>query len=370
MQFNPIDLARQLIQFPSVTPRDVGIIDFLCKYLTPYGFVCKKLVFSDVTNLYARFGNNGPNLCFAGHTDVVPVGGEWLTDPFSAVIKDGMLYGRGAADMKAAIAAFIIASLEFTHAYRFDGSISLLITGDEEGEAINGTVKVLEYLKQENEKLSACIVGEPTCSEAFGDIIKHGRRGSINFHLTVKGKQGHVAYPHLADNPIDKMLIILRNLKQLVLDRGNEDFTASNLEITNIKINNLATNVIPAQAEAFFNIRFNNLHNQESLYKLIKEICPDEQLTMSCGSDAFIGAKDPNLINCLNQAVFQVTGLNPSLSTTGGTSDARFIKNYCPVLEFGLLNKTAHHIDEHVAVEDIIKLKDVYLIFLKQYFHR
>jgi succinyl-diaminopimelate desuccinylase len=370
MHKDPISLAQKLISFKSITPLDDGIIDFLINYLSPYGFDCKKLVFEEVTNLYARYGNAGPNFCFAGHTDVVPPGNNWSIDPFAGIIKDGMLYGRGASDMKAAIAAFIIASTEFIQNNSFNGSISFLITGDEEGKAENGTVKVLESLKEQ--KIDACIIGEPTCPEHLGDMIKYGRRGSISFDLIIKGKQGHVAYPDLADNPIDYQLKILNEIKALVLDNGNEDFMPSNLEITDINVNNPIRNVIPAKAEAKFNIRFNNLHNSESLYKLINSIClkysKNYELKSYLSGEAFVNSKDSGLITALQSAISQITGKNAKLSTTGGISDARFIKDYCPVIEFGLVNKTAHHVDEHVFAKDIVKLKEIYLMFLKKYF--
>jgi succinyl-diaminopimelate desuccinylase len=368
MPHDPIVLAQKLIQFPTVTPIDAGIVDYLIGYLKKYGFDCHKLVFEDVTNLYARFGTEGPNICFAGHTDVVPIGNGWSVDPFSAVIKDGKLYGRGASDMKAAVAAFITASVEFIESTSFKGSISFLISGNEEGVADNGTPKVLEYLKDSNQTIDACVVGEPTCSIKFGDIIKYGRRGSISFHLKVKGKQGHVAYPHLADNPIDKLIDILNELKKLKLDEGNEDFDPSNLEIIDVKVGNDTSNIIPGEAEAKFNIRFNDLHNKESLTKLILNICKPHECIVNCSAVAFIGTRKSNFVDNFTKAVFEVTKITPTMSTTGGTSDARFIKDHAPVIEFGLLNKTAHHIDEHVSILDIISLKEVYLTFLKNSF--
>ena len=360
-----VALAQKLIQFPSITPIDAGIIDFLSTYITPHGFICQKLVFEDVTNLYARFGNSGKNFCFAGHTDVVPPGNNWSVDPFAGIIKNNMLYGRGASDMKAAIASFVIASVEFTKNYVFNGSISMLISGDEEGAADNGTPKVLQFLK---DTLDACVVGEPTCPNYLGEMIKYGRRGSINFTLTVQGKQGHVAYPDLADNPINHLINILTQLKALRLDEGTADFTASNLEITDISVGNTITNVIPREAKAKFNVRFNNLHQAESLYRQFKQVCGKHELIYSCGADAFVGNSNSLLVTKMKEAITHVTSIEPILSTTGGTSDARFIKDYCPVIEFGLVNQTAHHVDEHVAIEDIIKLKEIYYEFLKKYF--
>ena len=372
MNQDPLILAQRLIKFPSITPIDAGIIDFLISYLKPYGFECSKLVFEDVTNLYARFGSSGPNFCFAGHTDVVPPGDNWGYDPFAAIIDNGKLYGRGASDMKAAIASFITASLEFIQNNKFEGSISFLISGDEEDIAINGTPKVLKYLKDKKEILDACIVGEPTCPNYLGEMIKYGRRGSINFKLNITGKQGHVAYPEFANNPIDVILKILSALKALDLDLGTENFTASHLEITDITVGNKAGNVIPAEAKADFNIRFNNLHNCASLTILVEEICrkysDNFSLTSNCSAESFVNDKTSHLINNLSDAITQVTSITPILSTTGGTSDARFIKDYCQVIEFGLVNQTAHHKDEHVDCQDIIDLKAIYLTFLKKYF--
>jgi succinyl-diaminopimelate desuccinylase len=370
---DPISLAQKLINFPSITPIDAGIIDFVIEYLTPFGFTCEKLVFEDVTNLYARYGKEEPNFCFAGHTDVVPPGENWLTDPFKAVIKDGMLYGRGASDMKAALAASLTAAIDFIQNNEFKGSVSFLITGDEEGLAKNGTVKVLEYLQSKKESLSACIVGEPTCAKKFGDIIKYGRRGSVSFHLSVIGKQGHVAYPELAINPIDILVKIITALKEYKLDSGNDDFDSSNLEITNLNVGNLAGNVIPGKAEADFNIRFNNLYDSASLESLINEICSKYSnnyiLNTKPSAEAFINPKDSKVITCLKQAIEEILESSPILSTTGGTSDARFIRSFCQVAEFGLINKTAHHVNEHVLCEDIENLKEIYFKFLKNYFN-
>ncbi len=367
-----VSLTKKLISFKSVTPIDDGIVDFLIDYLTPHNFICEKLIFEDVTNLYVRYGKTEPNFCFAGHTDVVPPGDNWSSDPFNAIIKDSMLYGRGTSDMKAAVAAFITASIEFTKKYPFKGSISLLITGDEEAKAENGTIKMLKYLKDHAQQLDACIVGEPTCPQQLGDMIKYGRRGSLSFTLIVTGKQGHVAYPQLAINPIDILLKILTDLKNLELDNGNLDFDPSNLEITDITVGNNISNVIPRQSQATFNIRFNNLHTSEYLQSLVNAVCKkytdSYSLTATLGADVFVNNKHSELINCLQSAISEVTNITPILSTTGGTSDARFIKNHCSVIEFGLVNKTAHHVDEHVAVKDIENLKEIYLVFLKKYF--
>ena len=365
-------LTKKLISFKSITPLDDGLVDFLVNYLTPYQFKCEKLIFEDVTNLYARYKFEEPHFCFAGHTDVVPPGENWSEDPFYATIKDGILYGRGAVDMKSAVAAFIIATIEFIEKYDFKGSISFLITGDEEDKAENGTVKMLDHLKKNGQKLDACIVGEPTCAEKLGDMIKYGRRGSLNFSLKILGKQGHVAYPDLTENPIDILLKILRDLKELKLDKGTDDFIPSNLEITDITVGNHISNVIPGEANAKFNIRFNNLHNHKSLRELINDICKkySKNYMLSCnlGAESFVNYKESSFINYLKSSIEIITGLKPVLSTTGGTSDARFIKNHCQVIEFGLVNKTAHHVDEHVFLEDIDNLKSIYFEFLKRFF--
>ncbi len=373
MEEEVIKLAKKLISFKTITPNDDGIIDFLINYLEPYGFICQKLVFEDVINLYARYGKQSPNFCFAGHTDVVPTGDGWSLNPFEPIIKNGYLYGRGASDMKAALAAQLISVIEFIQNNNFNGSISFLITGDEEAEAKNGTVKVLECLKQQKEAINGCIVGEPTSADQFGDIIKYGRRGSISFELAVHGKQGHVAYPHLAENPIYPLIKILSLLKEHILDYGNKDFIASNLEVTDIYIGNDASNVIPKKAKAKINIRFNNIHTALSLKKWVNNVCrgitSEYDLKITSIADAFVTRKDSTIVKKLKSAVSNVIDFNPQLSTTGGTSDARFIKDFCEVIEFGLLNKTAHHIDEHVLVEDIIKLKNIYKIFLQKYFY-
>jgi succinyl-diaminopimelate desuccinylase len=378
MQHFSIALSEKLINFPSITPADAGIIDFLISILEPIGFKCHKLAFSEenhpeVINLYARYGTSSPNLCFAGHTDVVPVGDlkAWATDPFKATIIDNKLYGRGAVDMKPAVAAFIAAIKEvLENLDGFDGSLSLLITGDEEASAVNGTVKVLKWLKENNEKIDACIVGEPTNPERLGEMIKIGRRGSISYKLTVNGIQGHVAYPHLADNPITKLIDILKLIKQ-PLDKGTKEFQPSNLEITNIDVGNTATNVIPNQANANINIRFNNLHTAESLTSFIKDQCnkitSNYHLEILSLSDSFL-TKDEFLSKIVTEAVKEVTNLTPELSTTGGTSDARFIKNYCPVIECGLINKTAHKVNEHVEVNDIINLSRIYRNAIEKFF--
>jgi len=381
---DPLDLSRALIRCPSVTPDDKGAIGALAEALTNLGFVCHRLRFSesgtpDVDNLYARFGQGSPNFCFAGHTDVVPVGNrdDWSVEPFGAEISDGKLFGRGVVDMKCAIACFVAAASRFIDGYgdNFTGSISLLITGDEEGPAINGTVKALAWMADRGETIDACVVGEPTSGDSLADTIKIGRRGSMNGHLIVYGEQGHVAYPHLADNPVPRLLALLNAIDAHKLDDGTEHFQPSNLEITAMETGNRATNVIPAKAEARFNIRFNNLHSGADLERELRDICdgvagPENTryaLDVSISGEAFL-TPPGSLSTILQMAVTAHTGNTPILSTTGGTSDARFIKDCCPVAELGLRNATAHKVDEHADVSEIEGLADIYQATLNAYF--
>ncbi|HLT76143.1 MAG TPA: succinyl-diaminopimelate desuccinylase [Ferrovibrio sp.] len=385
---DPVTLAQALIRCPSVTPEDRGALGVLEAALTPLGFECRRLRFSapgtpDVDNLYARWGQpgRGRNFCFAGHTDVVPVGDEkaWTVPPFGAEIIDGQLYGRGAADMKSAIAAFVAAVQRFLAARegRLDGCISLLITGDEEGPAINGTVKVLQHLAEQGEKLDACVVGEPTNPFRLGEMMKIGRRGSLTARITVHGMQGHVGYPHLADNPIPRLLDILSALKGRRLDRGNAHFEPSNLEITTIDVGNPANNVIPASAKAVLNIRYNTEQTSEGLKSWIRRCCEavcgrEEngarfELVLEDGAMPFLTEPGP-FVRAMADAVKAGTGREPELSTTGGTSDARFIQAYCPVVEFGLVGQTMHKVDERAAVADIRALSDVYEGMLQRFF--
>lgn len=375
MIIDPIKLSCDLINRPSITPFDAGAIDILINALTGLDFKCNKLQFGDVQNLYARFGTNSPNFCFAGHTDVVPPGDEslWTYPPFQAEINNNYLYGRGAVDMKPAIACFVSAvSQLFQEAGKnLPGSISLMITGDEEGSAVNGTPKILEWLKENGEIIDACLVGEPTNPNHIGEMIKIGRRGSVSFTLTVNGTQGHVAYPLLADNPTHALIKILNKLHTTIIDRGNNFFDPSNLEITSIDVGNNAKNVIPAKAVCQFNIRFNTINTGESLTKWVESICKEFtdkfQLEVYESASPFISTNNP-LSNFLIDAIKTTTNYTPTLSTTGGTSDARFIKDVCPVIEFGLVNKTAHKIDEHVSIEDIQSLTKIYYLTLKNYF--
>ncbi|MEM8986351.1 MAG: succinyl-diaminopimelate desuccinylase [Pseudomonadota bacterium] len=381
---NPAELAQALIQKPSVTPADAGALDTLQIALKTLGFQCHRLPFEEdgaarVDNLYARIGDSAPHFCFAGHTDVVPAGAldEWSVDPFAGTIKDNQLWGRGAADMKSAIAAFAVAAGRHLNGAKTParGSISMLITGDEEGEAINGTKKMLQWLADRGETIDQCVVGEPTNPSALGDMVKVGRRGSLNGWITVRGRQGHVAYPHRADNPIPKLLRKLLLLSEHALDEGYEFFQPSNLEITDIHIGNPAHNVIPERATARFNVRFNPNWTGESLNAWLrarldataKDIDAIYELKTIVSGEAFL--TPPSLfIDNLQDIVERHCGNRPELSTTGGTSDARFIKDYAPVVEFGLVGATMHKVDEHVAVQDIETLADIYTDILKVYF--
>lgn len=374
---SPLDLSRALIRRPSVTPADAGALDVLQTALASLGFRCTRLPFEDIDNLYAEIGEGGPHLCFAGHTDVVPPGdeAEWAAPPFDAIVSEGKLWGRGASDMKAAIAAFASAAARAVKEGKVKGKLSFLITGDEEGKGVNGTVKVLEWLREQNIEIDHCLVGEPSNPDAMGDMIKVGRRGSINCWLTVTGKQGHVAYPDRAKNPIPALMRKLLRLSETPLDEGYERFQPSNLEVTNIHIGNEAHNVIPARATARFNIRFNPNWTGESIEDWLKgQIDPiaketNARYTLDCvvSGEAFL-TTDMTFIGVLSACVEEKTGRKPELSTTGGTSDARFIKDYAPVAEFGLVGATMHQVDEHVAVGDIELLADIYETVIARYF--
>ena len=378
-----LNLAKDLIRFPSVTPKDAGAINFLRNKLEDLGFKCKILEFKDkrskpIKNLYARLGTQKPNLCYAGHTDVVPPGNikDWTTNPFKPTVKNNHLIGRGANDMKSSIACFISAVSKFLKEKpKFSGSISLLITGDEEGFAINGTKKVVDYLKKKRERIDFCIVGEPTNPNKLGEMIKIGRRGSLSGNLQIIGTQGHVAYPQLVNNPINTLVKICKYLKEKKLDKGNKNFQPSNLEFTNIFVDNKAYNVIPANASAQFNIRFNNLHTANSLKKRINKIIGNISKQNGCkykikymtNGEPFL-TKPNKTIYLAKNIIKKITKVNPKFSTTGGTSDARFIRLIAPCLEFGLVNKTMHRIDECVSLSDLKKLTDIYNKFLIEYF--
>ena len=367
---NPLTLAQALIRRASVTPEDDGALDVLAETLVQLGFTCHQLTFADhgppIRNLYARLGTQGPNICFAGHTDVVPPGPSWTVPPFDAVVKDGRLFGRGAADMKGAIACFVAAVARNKPA---NGSVSLLITGDEEGRALDGTVQVLEWLKHRGEIIDACIVGEPTNPTYLGQMMKIGRRGSLNVRLIARGTQGHVAYPHLADNPIPRLLAVLNALTAKPLDEGSAHFQPSNLEITTLDVGNPTTNVIPPEARAGFNIRFNDLHSSASLIEWIYNVCNalggDLEVECEVSGESFITQPGP-LSEALRDAIHSVTGQEPELSTSGGTSDARFIAHYCPVIEFGLVTTSMHKADENVLIADMDGLTKIYQAVLER----
>ena len=380
---NQLQLAKELIRFPSITPEDAGIMKFLEKKLKRLGFKTKTLEFKErgfkpVKNLYARYGNKSPNFCYAGHLDVVPPGNikDWTTNPFRPSIKRGHLIGRGANDMKSSIAAFVSAVSTFlSKNKKFNGSISLLITGDEEGDAVNGTKKVVEFLRKKREKIDFCLVGEPTNPNVLGEMIKIGRRGSLTGKLIIFGLQGHVAYPSRANNPSTTIVNILKELKEIKFDKGTKDFQPTNLEVTKININNTADNVIPATAEATFNIRFNNKHSSNSLKKKLNKIFrkitkkykSKFKIEYRVSGEAFL--TKPNKTTFMIQNIIKtITKLKPKLSTTGGTSDLRFIRTICPGLEFGLVGKTMHKVDEAVSLKDLKRLTKIYEDILKNYF--
>jgi len=379
---NELELAKELIKFPTVTPVDAGVMKFLEKKLKSLGFKTKILEFKEnnskpVKNLYARLGNKGLNFCYAGHLDVVPPGDvkDWTVNPFKPIVKKGHLIGRGANDMKSSIAAFVSAVSKFTNNNSFNGSISLLITGDEEGIAINGTKKVVEYLKRKKEKIDFCLVGEPTNPNKLGEMIKIGRRGSITGRLNIIGTQGHVAYPHRANNPSNTLVKILSALKSIKFDNGTKDFQPTNLEITKINIENTADNVIPGEANATFNIRFNNKHSSNSLKsklnkifnKITKQNKSKFNIEYNVSGEAFL-TKPNSTTFMIRDVIKKITKVNPQLSTTGGTSDARFIRKISPCLEFGLVGKTMHKVDEAVSVSDLKKLTLIYSEILKNFF--
>jgi len=379
MPLDPVELAAALIRKPSVTPKDEGVIAFLAAALEPLGFACHIEEFSEagtapILNLYARRGTSGRNFCFAGHTDVVPPGEpkSWSVDPFAGEVLNGVLYGRGASDMKGAIACFVAAVERFLAAHPgFKESISLLITGDEEAIAINGTKKLLDWAAKRGEKLDLCVVGEPTSAKTLGDMVKIGRRGSLNGFLTVTGIQGHTANPHLADNAAHRLLNMLGALLAERIDRGNERFPPTDLQISTIDIGNPTTNVIPGKARAVFNIRFNDQWTSAKLKDWLKAKLDAAggryELEIQVSGESFL--TPPGLVSdILTRAIAQVTGRTPELSTTGGTSDARFIHHYCPVAEFGLVGQTMHKVDERAPVADLVALTEIYRTALELYF--
>ena len=391
MQIDPVNFAAELIRCPSVTPADAGALDLLEKVLTEIGFTCTRLPFQEpntarVDNLYARLGDAAPHICFAGHTDVVPVGAadNWQKDPFSGEISDDKLWGRGAADMKGAIAAFVAATADYlSQNGKPKGSISLLITGDEEGPSVNGTIKMLDWLSTQQEVIDDCIVGEPTNPETLGEMIKIGRRGSVNTTVTIEGIQGHVAYPHRAANPVPHLVQLLERLITAKLDDGTPHFQPSNLELTGFDVGNAVTNVIPALAQARFNIRYNDIWSRDTITDWINEnlnAAHDALNNAIDGENKFSLTVDINhsgeafltptgtLSELAVSAVEKTLGMTPELSTSGGTSDARFIKDHARVIEFGLVGRTMHKVDEHVRVNDIQSLTKIYQEILSGYF--
>ena len=384
---DPVALAQALIRCPSVTPHENGVLTQVQTWAKALGFSVERPIFTDkntpdIENLYARIGRNGPHLAFAGHTDVVPVGDEkaWNFPPFEGAIKDDKLYGRGAVDMKGGIACFIAAVARYLEKNPLEGSLSLLITNDEEGPGINGTIKLLKWAADKGEKWDATIVGEPTNPNNLGDMIKIGRRGSLSGIITVQGKQGHVGYPRRAANPIDLVIKLCEALKNPVLDKGSENFEPSNLEITTIDTGNTATNVIPQQSVIRFNVRYNDNWTAETLKQEIKKrldsvkpektgsLVPTFKIDWVISPGGVFLTKNEKLVSRLSAAIEAVTGRTPELSTSGGTSDARFIKDYCPVVEFGLVGQTMHMIDECVFISDLEQLTQIYEKFLELFF--
>jgi succinyl-diaminopimelate desuccinylase len=381
MPADPVAIAREFLRCPSVTPAASGAFDYLERILKGAGFAVHRVTFAepdhaDVENLYARIGTASPHLMFAGHCDVVPPGDEaaWTHPPFAGEIADGRLYGRGAVDMKGGIACFLAAALDHVSAGKPNGSISFLITGDEEGDAVNGTVKLIKWAADRGETFDHCILGEPTNPAALGDAIKIGRRGSLSGTLVVAGKQGHVAFPHLADNPIRGLVKIMGAVMAEPLDRGTDHFDPSNLEFTSVDVGNRTVNLIPGEARARFNIRYNDLHTPQTLKALIEARCAAAAGTarwrieyLPSNSHVFLTKPGP-FIDLVADAIAAATGRKPKLSTSGGTSDARFIKDYCPVVEFGLVGSTMHQVDEHVPTAELAALTTIYRRILERYF--
>lgn len=377
--FDPVALTQDLIRRPSVTPADAGAMDTLQRTLDRMGFECRRMKFGQIENLYARRGTASPNLCFAGHTDVVPAGDRaaWRYDPFGADVSDGILHGRGAVDMKGGIAAWVAAVSRTLAQEEVPGSLSFLITGDEEGEAVDGTVKVVETLRAEGEIIDHCVVGEPTCTSILGDMIKVGRRGSINAYIEVQGEQGHVAYPHRAANPMPVLLRLLNALQTRHLDDGYERFQPSNLEITTVDVGNPTTNVIPAKATTRVNVRFNPAQSgpalaawfQDEAAKAGEGFAGTVSVRTAISGEAFL-TEHSTFVELVASAVRTITSQEPDLSTTGGISDARFIRSLCPVVEFGLVGATMHAIDERVPVTEIEQLTTVYQRIIEGYFAR
>ena len=376
MNIDPVNLTADLIRCKSITPKEAGALVLLEALLSKAGFECNRVDRGLVSNLFARWGS-GRTLGFNGHTDVVPVGSinDWSVDPFGAEIKDGFLYGRGSTDMKSGVAAFAAAAIDFVQNSPPDGSIVLAITGDEEGQAVDGTVALLDWMNENNEIINHCIVGEPTCPENIGEMMKIGRRGSMTAYFTIRGVQGHSAYPHRANNPLPIMAKLICDLTSFELDQGSKHFDPSTLAVTTIDTGNLANNVIPAETKATVNIRFNDLHTSKKLSiwldKVTKRIASENDVEINTeiqvSGESFITALG-DFSDLVSNSVHLETGIYPEASTSGGTSDARFIKDHCPVVEFGLVGKTMHKIDERVSIDQIYKLKAIYFNIIKNYF--
>jgi succinyl-diaminopimelate desuccinylase len=378
-EIDPIQLTADLIRCPSVTPNEVGAITLLQDLLTQHGFTCTRIERGGISNLFARWGagKNGRSFGFNGHTDVVPIGdaAAWTVDPFGAEIKDGFMYGRGATDMKSGVAAFVAAAIDFVRDTPPDGSIVITITGDEEGDALDGTTAILDWMRANGETMDHCLVGEPTSPDTMGQMMKIGRRGSLSAHFTIKGVQGHSAYPHRANNPLTAMVRLMDRLASFELDQGTEHFDQSTLAITTIDTGNPAGNVIPAQCTANVNIRFNDAHTgagltawlQSEADKIVAETGVSIAMKVKISGESFI-TPPGELSNLIASAVQSELGVTPEMSTTGGTSDARFVKDLCPVTEFGLVGKTMHSVDERVEVAQITQLKSIYARILRDYF--
>ena len=376
---DPVDLTAQLVRCPSVTPAEGGALVLLEELLSASGFDCTRVDRGGISNLYARWGRKGANRTFGfnGHTDVVPLGNrdDWTVDPFGAEIKDGFMYGRGTTDMKSGVAAFVAAAIDFVRQTPPDGAIAIAITGDEEGDADDGTVALLDWMDQQGESMSVCLVGEPTCPNEMGEMMKIGRRGSLTAWFTVTGVQGHSAYPHRANNPIPALARLVDRMSSHELDSGTDHFDPSTLAFVTVDTGNPATNVIPAQTRAAVNIRYNDLHTGESLTawmqgeadKIADEFGVKVDMRVKISGESFV-TPPGELSDLVSKSVQAVTGKTPELSTSGGTSDARFVKNHCPVVEFGLVGKTMHQVDERVAVDQIGQLKSIYTRILNDYF--
>ena len=376
---DPVDLTAQLVRCPSVTPAEGGALVLLEELLSASGFDCTRVDRGGISNLYARWGRKGANRTFGfnGHTDVVPLGNrdDWTVDPFGAEIKDGFMYGRGTTDMKSGVAAFVAAAIDFVKQTPPDGAIAIAITGDEEGDADDGTVALLDWMDQQGESMSVCLVGEPTCPNEMGEMMKIGRRGSLTAWFTVTGVQGHSAYPHRANNPIPALARLVDRMSSHELDSGTDHFDPSTLAFVTVDTGNPATNVIPAQTRAAVNIRYNDLHTGESLTawmqgeadKIADEFGVKVDMRVKVSGESFV-TPPGELSDLVSKSVQAVTGKTPELSTSGGTSDARFVKNHCPVVEFGLVGKTMHQVDERVAIDQIGQLKSIYTRILNDYF--